>query len=1042
MGHPATASLNTARAEHTATLLQNGQVLVVGGWNSSSSSPTATAELYDPVAGTFTYTAGSLSTPVDDQSATLLNDGTVLIAGGDTLVSGAQTSVANAEVYNPTTGTFTATSGNLNAARESHTATLLTNGEVLIAAGSNIQTQLLASAELYNPATKAFTLTSSLEYARSFHTATLLNSGQALIVGGVGSNGQYVGPAELYNPTTATFSVAGNLNIPRGAHSAALLNDATVLIAGGDSEFFEGVPQAEIYQPVGTPTEPPDSLQITPVNANIVVGGTQHFNAIDNFGNPRQDVTWTVSSSSLASVTTDENDAAVLTGLAAGQVTLTATAETTSGQEQVTILTAGAYLPGTVIWSAPPVAGFSPLQLVQAVPTSAGPDLYSTQLSSAGTQSVVQALTADGRQLWQTALPTLNSNSVPDGAGGLIIAEYDTCASGQTNPLTVMDLDPVYGQPVWSLSAAGIQEGNNIVYCYGNGYDAPQIAVRGDGAVVISEPTNNGFPPLSVMNIPPNGAGVSYPIPPSSNTVNGNTIYPQCCMGPPMVNVDGTIYVEYEVRNVVNNVITSDTLYLQQIDLNNNWPSQVLSSTTQNEALLPGPIIPDGQGGVLATWTISPSNPPVPQYPYQAADVVSGVVGTPYNLPFSPTKVAFGQSPTIVLGEGGVAFATNGTDTVNGPVVASFSITSGSVNWSYQASAQATLSIIEATSGNGLVAKTTQSGTDTVLIFNSSGVQSQAMRRAMRSAAKSMAQSQAALSGFSNMDYYSNGWWVGMSAGGPVAVLGTEIQSAMSSYPHLMGNNSKQSAHPPVVSNFETVDPQGPGGWTAAGFQGRYDNTVNAKNISIATLTAPSFNIYGTASGNYGAASESNFIGQIFKPIDAVAFIGHSLQGPSGGAIGICFGQTGNYQGLPLYPCDSTGQGGYYIQSNGAYYQVFAAPPPLATQAKIIFFAACDLDTTMQNFFGFTNSTVGRALLFPQNVTDIDLDMGEYEWEQILANLTSGQNLQSAVANANTATAKITWYQYNPATGGKSQVPAQAWQVIGDSGNGGAGIHF
>jgi hypothetical protein len=96
----------------------------------------------------------------------------------------------------------------------------------------------------------------------------------------------------------------------------------------------------------------------------------------------------------------------------------------------------------------------------------------------------------------------------------------------------------------------------------------------------------------------------------------------------------------------------------------------------------------------------------------------------------------------------------------------------------------------------------------------------------------------------------------------------------------------------------------------------------------------------------------------------------------------------------------------------------------------------------MQNFFGFTNSTVGRALLFPQNVTDIDLDMGEYEWEQILANLTSGQNLQSAVANANTATAKITWYQYNPATGGKSQVPAQAWQVIGDSGNGGAGIHF
>jgi hypothetical protein len=131
-------------------------------------------------------------------------------------------------------------------------------------------------------------------------------------------------------------------------------------------------------------------------------------------------------------------------------------------------------------------------------------------------------------------------------------------------------------------------------------------------------------------------------------------------------------YVEYEVRNVVNNVITSDNLYLQEIaPTDNSFPTVLLSTTTQNQALLPGPIVPDGQGGILATWTISPSNGPVPQYPYQAVDVVAGVVGTPYNLPFSPTTVKFGQSPTIVLGESGVAFATNGTDTVNGPVVAS-----------------------------------------------------------------------------------------------------------------------------------------------------------------------------------------------------------------------------------------------------------------------------------------------------------------------------------------------------------------------------------
>lgn len=297
--------------------------------------------------------------------------------------------------------------------------------------------------------------------------------------------------------------------------------------------------------------------------------------------------------------------------------------------------------------------------------------------------------------------------------------EYDTCTQGQTNPLTVVDLDPVYGQPALQIRAAGVQSGNGIVYCYGNGYDAPQIAIRGDGAVIISEPSNNGFPPLTMAQ---NGGTASYGIPPSSITTNGVTIYPQCCMGPPMVNVDGTVYVEYEVRNVVNDVITSDTLYLQQIDLNNNWPHTVLSTTTQNQALLPGRIIPDGQGGILATWTISPSNPPVPQYPYQAVDVVGGVVGTPYNLPFSPTTVAFGQSPTLVLGENGAVFATDGTDTVNGPVVSSFSVASGALNWSYQTTMQNTLSIVASTSGNGLVAKTTdQNANDTLIWFDPTG---------------------------------------------------------------------------------------------------------------------------------------------------------------------------------------------------------------------------------------------------------------------------------------------------------------------------------
>jgi hypothetical protein len=135
-----------------------------------------------------------------------------------------------------------------------------------------------------------------------------------------------------------------------------------------------------------------------------------------------------------------------------------------------------------------------------------------------------------------------------------------------------------------------------------------------------------------------------------------------------------------------------------------------LSSTTNNENLLPGQVIPDGQGGVLASWTISPSNPPVPQFPYQVADVVSGAVGTPFNLPFSPQTVVYGQYPTLVLGDSGAGFATNGTDTANGPIVTSFNPTSGSVNWNYQAGTQSTLSFVAATAGAGVAITDSQNG--------------------------------------------------------------------------------------------------------------------------------------------------------------------------------------------------------------------------------------------------------------------------------------------------------------------------------------------
>ena len=132
----------------------------------------------------------------DAHVATLLSSGKVLIAGGQNTVS---YGLASAELYDPVAGTFTAT-GSLSLARWSCTATLLPNGEALAPGGYfDTNADITASAELYNPASGEFTLTRSMTTARAFPTATLLPSGMVLIAGGTnGGADEALASAELY----------------------------------------------------------------------------------------------------------------------------------------------------------------------------------------------------------------------------------------------------------------------------------------------------------------------------------------------------------------------------------------------------------------------------------------------------------------------------------------------------------------------------------------------------------------------------------------------------------------------------------------------------------------------------------------------------------------------------------------------------------------------------------------------------------------------------------------------------------------------------
>jgi len=233
----ATGSMTTYRVFGTATPLAGGSVLLVGGFDAS-------AELYDPLAGTF-RAAGTLPTDLSFLTATLLADGRVLVAGGAHEFW--PTGVASAEVYDPATGKLSP-AGPMTTPRALHTATLLADGRVLLVGGDG-GSGPEASAELFDPRSGKFAATGSMTTPRSGATASGLPDGRVLVAGGTGDGASPLASAEVYDPRTGTFSATGSLTFGRFNHTATTLPDGRILLAGGFGADWRASVSAEIYDP-------------------------------------------------------------------------------------------------------------------------------------------------------------------------------------------------------------------------------------------------------------------------------------------------------------------------------------------------------------------------------------------------------------------------------------------------------------------------------------------------------------------------------------------------------------------------------------------------------------------------------------------------------------------------------------------------------------------------------------------------------------------------------------------------------------------------
>jgi hypothetical protein len=252
-----TTPMNQARAAPVSVGLEDGRVMVIGGFDENF-GVLSSAEIYDPSNATWRLTAAMNDARAEDFVAVLLPGHKVLVAGGT--ASDGFTSLNSAEIYDEAMNTWTPT-GSMNVGRGEFSTVVLGNKEddrkrglrVLAVGGIATDASAIASAETYDPVSATWTLTGSMHTGRNDFGLTVLKDGKVLAEGG--GRGDEHRPrhasAEIFDPENGQWSFTGRMVTPRSEmeHAVVLLPDGRVLAPGGYRKHETPTAAAEIYDP-------------------------------------------------------------------------------------------------------------------------------------------------------------------------------------------------------------------------------------------------------------------------------------------------------------------------------------------------------------------------------------------------------------------------------------------------------------------------------------------------------------------------------------------------------------------------------------------------------------------------------------------------------------------------------------------------------------------------------------------------------------------------------------------------------------------------